>query len=467
MPTPHFAPPDPSAPFRRVLEADENLLARAERHEPAQAPTEERPANSNTNREWPKALADQAFHGIAGKIVRAIEPHTEADPAALLFQFLVGFGSLVGREPHTVADASRHGCNLFAAIVGVSSKGRKGTAWNHVRRVLEAIDPEWAGQRIQGGLSSGEGLIWGVHDPIERQEAVREGKQISGYQTIQVDAGVSDKRLLVLEPELASTLRVMARDGSTLSTTIRQAWDTGELRVLTKNSPAKATGAHISIIGHITRDELLRFLTSTDTANGFANRFLWICSKRSKLLPEGGDIQSVDFAPVAQRLAKLVSTARATGELRRDADAKEIWRKVYEALSEGKPGLLGSVTGRSEPQVLRLALVYALLDGANVISTPHMLAALAAWDYCEASARFIFGDSLGYPEADRILTALRGNPYGLTRTEIRDLFGRNQNDSMIQAALTALEERGLAGKVQEQTGGRPAERWLANTPATT
>src|ERR1700676_4874874 len=168
MPTPHFAPPDPSAPFRRVLEADENLLARAERHEPAQAPTEERPANSDTNREWPKALADQAFHGIAGKIVRAIEPHTEADPAALLFQFLVGFGSLVGREPHTAPHASREGDNLFSTSVGVSSKGRKDPNRNHVRPALEAIGAEWASLRIQGGLSEGEGLIWAVHDPIAR-----------------------------------------------------------------------------------------------------------------------------------------------------------------------------------------------------------------------------------------------------------------------------------------------------------
>jgi len=380
---------------------------------------------ANSTRQWPKAPAHQAFHGIAGEIVREIEPHTEADPAALLFQFLTGFGNLVGREPHTVADASRHGCNLFTAIVGVSSKGRKGTAWNHARRVLEAIDPLWAGERIQGGLSSGEGLIWGVRDPIEKQEAIREKKTIVGYQMVVEDPGVTDKRLLVIESELASTLRVMAREGSTLSTTIRQAWDTGDLRVLTKNSPAKATGAHISIVGHITRDELLRFLTSTDTANGFANRFLWICSKRSKQLPEGGDIQSVNFGPMTQRLAEIVGGAHNAGELRRDGGAKEIWRNVYGALSEGKPGLLGSVTGRSEPQVLRLALLYALLDGANVISTPHMLAALAAWDYCEASARFIFGDSLGYPEADKILKAFRGSPQGLTRTEIRNLFGRH------------------------------------------
>jgi Protein of unknown function (DUF3987) len=287
------------------------------------------------------------------------------------------------------------------------------------------------------------------------------------YQTVIEDPGVSDKRLLIVEPELAGTLRVMGREGSTLSTTIRQAWDTGDLRVLTKNSPAQSTGAHISIIGHVTREELLRFLTSTDTANGFANRFLWICSKRSKSLPEGGNLQSVDFAPLTRKLAAVTTAARTAGELQRDDGAKSIWREVYGPLSESKPGLLGRVTARSEPQVLRLSLVYALLDGEMIISAPHMLAALAAWDYCEASAQFIFGDSLGYPEADRILAALRTNTQGLTRTEIRDLFGRNQREPVIQTALTTLEEHGLARRDTLQTGGRPTERWFSGTPATT
>ena len=399
--------------------------------------------------------------------MRTIEPHTEADLSALLFQFLGGFGNLIGRGPHTIADGARHGCNLFAAIVGVSSKGRKGTAWNHIRRVLEAVDPEWAANRIQGGLSSGEGLIWGVRDPIEKQEAIREKRQIVGYQTVVEDPGISDKRLLIVESELAATLRVMSRDGNTLSTTIRQAWDTGDLRVLTKNSPAQATGAHVSIIGHVTRDELLRFLTSIDTANGFANRFLWICSRRSKSLPEGGDIQSVDFVPLNRRLAELASLAHNAGEFQRDEGARKIWREVYGALSESKPGLMGSVTARSEPQVLRLSLVYALLDGARAISEQHMLAALAAWDYAEASAKFIFGDSLGYPEADRILTALRTDSQGLTRTQIRDLFGRNQSEPVIEGALTALEERGLARRDAMETGGRPTERWIAGTQTTT
>jgi hypothetical protein len=129
---------------------------------------------------WPEPLAEPAFHGLAGEIVRAIEPHTEADLAALLIQFLVGFGNLVGRGPYTAVEADRHYANLFAALVGVTAKGRKGTAWGHVRRVLENIDPQWASGRIQGGLSSGEGLIWGVRDKIEKQEAIRKKGRVVG-----------------------------------------------------------------------------------------------------------------------------------------------------------------------------------------------------------------------------------------------------------------------------------------------
>jgi hypothetical protein len=96
-----------------------------------------------------------------------------------------------------------------------------------------------------------------------------------------------------------------------------------------------------------------------------------------------------------------------------------------------------------------------------------LLAALSVWDYCEASARYIFGDALGNPVADKILQALRAALDGLTRTEIRDLFERNRSTLEINAALTELEERGLARRMLEATAGRPIERWIAVYGATT
>ena len=88
------------------------------------------------------------------------------------------------------------------------------------------------------------------------------------------------KRLAVAEGEFANVLKVMAREGNTLSPVLRSAWDYGNLRSMTKNSEARATGAHISIIGHITKDELRRLLTETEQANGFGNRFLWLAVRR-------------------------------------------------------------------------------------------------------------------------------------------------------------------------------------------
>jgi hypothetical protein len=237
---------------------------------------------------WP-VLDEKALYGLAGDVVRMLGPHTEADPAAILIQTIVTFGNVIGRQPHCTAEADYHALNESGVLVGTTSKARKGTSAGHVRRLYTRAAKAWAEQRIQSGLSSGEGLIWAVRDPIVKREAVREkGKPTGEYQDVVVDHGVSDKRLLVLEAEFASTLRVLGRDGNTLSAIIRQAWDSGDLRVLTKNSPAQATGAHISIIGHITRDELLRYLDSTESGNGFGNRILWCCVRRSQACPKEG-----------------------------------------------------------------------------------------------------------------------------------------------------------------------------------
>lgn len=411
---------------------------------------------------WPDPLEPAAFHGIAGEFVRLVSPHTEADPAALRVQFLLEFGNAIGRGPHFKVGPDRHGTNLFAIIVGATSKGRKGTAESNVRQVVRQIDLPWAAGRILSGLASGEGLIWAVRDPIENKEPVRENGKVTGYQEIITDQGVSDKRLLVVEPEFVRALQVAERETNTLSAVIRQAWDTGELRTLTKKQSAVSTGAHISIIGHITRDELRRSLSDTAVANGFANRFLWVCSRRSQCLPEGGALHTVDFGPLLRTLTRAVEQGGDEIELKRDEEARAIWNAVYEPLSRGTPGMFGAVTSRAEAQVLRLAIVYALLDCSELVKAAHLLAALAVWRYCEASARYIFGEQLGDPTADQIVCALRSRPEGVTRNEIRDeLFHRHRLSADVDRALTLLAEYGLATCAVEQTGGRPSERWVA------
>lgn len=414
---------------------------------------------------WPTALDAAAYHGLAGEFVSMVKPHTESDPAALLSQFLIGVGNVIGRSAFFAVESDLHYTNEFALMVGETSRARKGTSSGNARRPLAAVDPDWAHQRQQGGLSSGEGLIWAVRDPIVVRSAIRQKGRVIDYEDVQEDPGIADKRLLVLEPEFASTLRVMGRDGSTLSAVVRQAWDTGDLRVMTKKSPARASGAHVSIIGHVTAEELLRYLDRTEAANGFINRFLILCVRRARLLPEGGRIHEVDFRSFHERLARAVAWARGRSAVPRDDAARSLWHEVYPDLSGGVPGLLGAVISRAEAHVVRLSLLYALLDGVDRIGRPHLEAALALWRYAEASARYIFGDALGDPVADELLGALRGQPNGMTRTEISTHFGRHRRAEEMARALTALLERGLARVEREQTSGRAAERWYATSGA--
>lgn len=434
--------------------------------QPGDDPKESDEAIEISADKWPDPLDQQAYRGLVGEIVDTLAPHTESDPVAILIQILVGFGSIIGRCAHFRAEADRHYCNLFACLVGQTAKGRKGTSWGQTRRILETIDPEWTEHRILGGLASGEGLIWQCRDPIFKREPIREGGKKTGrileYQEVETDPGVDDKRLLVMESEFAGVLKVASRERNTLSAIIRQAWDTGSLRTLSKNAPGTATDAHISIVGHITRDELKRLICDTDLANGLANRFLWLCVRRSKCLPEGGDLESVNLSPIIGRLHQAVTSARMTGEVVRDDQAREVWRQIYPDLSEGKPGLLGAATSRSEAQTMRLATIYALLDQSPVIRVEHLVAGLAVWTYAEQSARYIFGSALGDPIADEILRALRqAGADGLTRTVITaDVFKRNVDKQALDNALFGLLDAGRIRSVNEPTGGRPIERWF-------
>ena len=412
-------------------------------------------------REWPAPLASEAFHGLAGEFVQLVGPETESDNASLLFSFHVAIGSIVGRGPYYQVGGDRHYTNLFTAIVGESAKARKGTSWGEVRRFVELLDEQWCKQRVAGGLSSGEGLIHAVRDPIVETVPQREGRRIVGHEDQTTDAGIADKRLLAVESELSQALQSAGRDGSTLSAIIRLAWDGVPLRVLAKNAKAACLEPHISILAHITVAELQRQLTTTDMANGFANRFLWVCAARSKCLPFGGVVDENALAKLAGRARQAIEFARNVGRVEFAHQARAEWALIYPALSEGRPGLLGAITARSEAQTVRLAMLYALIDQSVDIKPPHLRAALAAWRYCQDSAQFIFGKSLGDPTADEILNLLRGSGEGVTRNEITDHFKRNKSSAEIGRALAVLQSHGMTRVERRETGGRSAEVWKA------
>jgi hypothetical protein len=230
---------------------------------------------------WPK-MEPAAFLGVLGEVVRAIEPHSEADPNGILLQLLAAFGNAVGLEPYYQVEGDKHRAKLFVVLSGATSKGRKGTGLSRIRQLMSGVDAQWEQNNIQSGLSSGEGLIFHVRDEVSK---VGEDGELRV-----VDPGVHDKRIMLVVEEFAGALQVMERPGNTLSSVLRDAWGTAKLQTLTKNSPIKATNSHVSLIAHVTDHELRAVLNRTEMANGFANRILFARVKRSKLLPHGGHL---------------------------------------------------------------------------------------------------------------------------------------------------------------------------------
>lgn len=374
-----------------------------------------------------------ALYGLAGEVVRALEPTTEADTSGLLMTFLAMFGAAVGDGPHAVADGSNHPARLNIVLVGRSSRARKGTSLAVVRRLFEEADPAFISERIIGGLASGEGLV----ADLARREA-----------------GLP-RSVLIIEQEYARFLRVAGRSAS-LSAVVREAWDGGELRIMTRNKPLRATGTNVAMLAHITAEELRRRLSQTEIANGMANRFMMIWVERSKRLPSGGQLPQDELEVLGVRVGLTIERARQLGPLTRSAAAEARWIHWYNSLDDDVPGIIGSLLARAEAQVLRLMTVFAMLDGSSTIEVAHLEAALAVWEHAEASVRRVFAGQEPDPIISRLVSALEeAGPEGLDGSAQRDLFNRHLAGSRLAAARADLEERGIAHTVVVETGGRP------------
>ncbi len=396
---------------------------------------------------WPAPPQAAVYHGLAGEIVQTIAPETEADPVAILSQLLIAFGAALGRGAWFQVEATRHHPNECLVLVGDSARARKGSSWDHVHRLISGADPAIS-SRILTGLASGEGLIWAVRDPTAQ------------------DPGATDRRLLVIEPEFASVLKNVSREISTLSPTLRSAWDGRPLAILTRNAPARSSDAHISLIGHITAAELQHHINPLELANGLLNRFLLIGCRRVRLLPEGGDPDALAETGLDRALTKTLTSARRAGQIRLSDDARHLWRQAYQRLAKPQPGIAGAISARAEAHTIRLALIYALIDGARQITPEHLAAALALFDYAQRSATWALERTAANPLACQIHAALcHALPDGLTRTQIRDLLHRNPTTIQLDQALAELAADSKIESQRVLTAGRPAQLWTAAHPS--
>jgi len=403
-------------------------------------------------------LDEAAYHGIVGEYVRLISPYTEASPAAVLACALTAIGALLNRGPRWRLGSDEHHARLFVLLVGPTGSGRKGTAigWG-VRRLLKALDPDFATTKVVSGLSSAEGLIAEIRDGVP-DSVDSKGKSVTG------DEGVRDKRLLVIEDEFGGVLQAMAREGNRLSPVLRDAWDGRSLGSMVKKDRQRATDPHICIVGSITAEELAQQLKAASVRNGLANRFLPIYASRARLLPLNPEVPASKLEVMFARLRGAVDAARRIQLVRWSKAAQDEWVEIYPSLAvpSDATSVVRALVERGAPYVHRLAMLYALLDGTGEVQVTHLNAAMALWRYAEDTWRLVYADSTPLtPLAARLLKAIEDAAAdGCSRTTLREAAGSNDIPAgAITAELNALAASGLVHREQVKTAGRSKEIW--------
>lgn len=380
--------------------------------------------------DFPEPPSPEAFSGLLGEMVDDLAGGTDASPVGLLGSLIAFCGAMI---PGSAYFHRLQTSSPYIALVGESSIGRKGTAMTRVMDAMgEALQVVTVNRAVLDGMNSGEGLVSSLHYKKE-------------HYPYEPTVG------LVFEEEYASLLASRGRDGSTLDPKMRQAFDGGPL----SNRKAGESKTVVppywlpALIG-ITPVELRARLEPGALQSGSANRWLYLPVTRREIVP-------TNTAPAfgQENRNQLIKARTVAAEKPPALTVDPAVTRTLAEYADFLPGVSAGV-GRDLTRRLaiigfRVALVHALVEQAKSVSTDHLERALALTEYARRGIAWVFGDTIGNPDANLLLRHLQAagrlTRTVITREIIRDPLRR-------QGAIDELLRLGKARIVTLQTAGR-------------
>ncbi|MEQ8849941.1 DUF3854 domain-containing protein [Botrimarina sp.] len=387
-------------------------------------------------------LPNAACQGPMGDFLRGIVEHTEATAIGILLHLLLWIAAMIGRGPTLRAGSTTQPAHLNVLLLGGTSGGRKGTASRDAGKVIELADPRFYESQMLTGLSTGEGLI-----ALGREEE-------------------SDKRFFIEEEEFGAVLTQAERQGNILSPQIRKLNDGGRAGIITKGDPIRVKDIHVCIIGHCTPEEFKSKVKTVEFYSGFVNRFLIAYSHSTTIHTDAPPPPASLYRPLIKRIRKIskLGSEAVPQTLELDAEAQEYWDKHYPIMRAAgdAPGLQGAIVARGYTFVLRLALIYALVelwestDETPQVAKRHLEAGMAIWRTCERATLTMLAGETGDPLSEEIVTFLQGG--SKTTKQLREHFGKKmpQVKESLKTLVKACRVRTWKEK-QPQGAGRPTE----------
>ncbi len=395
----------------------------------------------------PAAPTAETFQGHLGAMTRLIAPHVPWDPMAFLGQTIVAVGNWLGYRFHIAEEATKRRANLYLAVVGGTGSG-KGTSYRWTEWVMSALDEPYLRNRITTAVGSGEGLLAKITDPVYSTNARGD--------VVEVMAGSDDKRVLYLEEELGQLFMKMISQDS-VEKMVTKAWDSAQLETTTKKESMVCATPHVSIIGHITPDELFTRLDHRLIDNGFSNRWLYLLIKPTQVKftstapEEVGGLEALR-AELCDNLRRFQRSGNDDFVL--TPAAEDVYLDTARWLYDHPhTGAMLKQDVRWRPLMWKLSIVFAAADGTNKVEAEHFLA-----------ARAFFGAKSGNELVDRFMFMWRQTGYEpLTLSDIADMFSKNLNAYRRNVMLDILKRDGIIRiEPGAATKGRPPTHVLYN-----
>lgn len=417
-------------------------------------------------RAWLPAIDPAVFDCYLGTLATEIDPYTEADRVGVMASLLAAAGVHVGPDAELPLGTERHPLVVWPLLIGQTGAGKKGTAWGAAKALLlaadHAADTGFVASNIHSGLSTGEGLAAVFAVDTDHDESAGSGKRRGARMLPE-----GDVRLLAYEPEWASAMARMKREGNTLSATLRAAWEGGNLTTLNVDARIARRG-HVGILAHITPGEFKAKVSASDLAGGTYNRFLPLAVAQSKFLHLPTSPAPEVLSALGTGLAQRLEQAGRVTTVGFAPTTRDLWAALYLEFAtattpDGPAGeRLAEFTSRAAPNCLRVAALYAALDGDTLIQPGHLMAAAALVRYSLASAAAVLR-----PVADhaRALTRLaewiaEAGAAGRTRTEVTSVFYNGKPPAEMADMLASLAD---AGHVTVTERARPDGRGRRTT----
>ena len=333
---------------------------------------------------------------------------TEAPASYHFFTFMTVVGMSLNRNVYVKLGLDRVYPNLWTMIVGQTGRARKSSTIKKGRDLLFRIAPDI---QILSSMATWEGLLLAMSRKEEEPD-------------------LKCEKTIVCMSEFDSLLKRSRNEAiAHLIPNLCDLYDCpDDAKNSTKGSPIVVKNPFLSIIAGIQPEILEKSFQAGDVNGGFAGRFIYVYDVSDKEIPFPIWNKQTEYNVLIQNLAYIKSKNCVEKEITMYSAFRTIWDAFYHEYRtpNGDPALLLQLNDRMQNHVLKMAMIFAVLDGESEIKEYHLTDAINIGYWLMNNNRKLFG-MLGASDAEKLeqkILDLIANDVNNRRNIYKSLGGR-------------------------------------------